>query len=166
MKGLIIIGYPGIGKSTIALKHDRYVDLDSGFTSKTDRFWQLYYCVFAASIAIQGKVVFVSSHKSNCEYLRALYADRDTDIKLAIVCPSIDLEQEWIEKLKSRYELSKEDADKRAYEFVSHNFQTSIEGLHSYKNIPVYEITSMDYKLDDYVNEAIKDLCGDSEKGE
>lgn len=148
-KGLIIIGYPGIGKSSLAKKIGNCVDLESSYFDDFKR-----YCTLAMDIADQGNIVFVSSHKRVCEYFNTVPLLENV-ARAVIICPRTTMKDEWIKKLEERYENSGLEKDYRALEFVRYNFESSIVNLCSrYENLPVYQINAMDYRLKDYVNTA------------
>ena len=68
---MIVIGYIGIGKSTLAMNQTGYIDLDSStfmFNNKRCDNWVTYYCQVAESLSKQGYVVFVSCHFDVIEY--------------------------------------------------------------------------------------------------
>ena len=63
---MIIIGYQGIGKSTLANCNLNYVDLESSnfyIDGKRADDWYKPYCKIAEHLSQQGYYVFVSSHK-------------------------------------------------------------------------------------------------------
>ena len=91
---MIIIGYPGIGKSTLAGQNN-YIDLESSnFWNKGKRpdDWYIYYCNIALDLSRQGYVVFVSSHEAVRNRLK--YAI--TDERIICIYPSLELKDEWI----------------------------------------------------------------------
>ena len=72
---MIIIGYQGIGKSTLSARNLKYVDLESSNfwfddpeTKQRVRHFNWYemYCNVAEYLSRQGYVVFVSS-KTSCK---------------------------------------------------------------------------------------------------
>lgn len=71
---MIIIGFPGIGKSSVTHAYDGdinttgYIDLESSNFVK-DENWVKEYCDLAIDLELQGYNVFVSSHKKVREYL-------------------------------------------------------------------------------------------------
>ena len=65
-KGLIIIGYQGIGKSTAAKHIPNSIDLESSLfkiDNKRHEDWYMVYAKIAVNLARQGYIVFTSSHK-------------------------------------------------------------------------------------------------------
>ena len=66
---MIIVGYPGIGKTTIAKDDYRFIDLDSGDTLIHGKHfrkkgWEEAYCKVALLLSRQGYFVFVFSNES------------------------------------------------------------------------------------------------------
>lgn len=158
-KGLIVIGYPGIGKTTAANELSNCVDLESSYFVNN-----LRYCELAMNIANQGNIVFVSSHKMVCEYFNRV-PFLENVAKAIIICPRTTMKDEWIKKLEERYENSGLEKDWRALEFVRYNYTKSIVDLCSrYENLPVYQIEAMDYKLCDYIhycrNQILNEFAG------
>lgn len=103
---MIIIGYQGIGKSTLAARNLKYIDLESSNfwfddpeTKQRVRHsnWYEMYCNVAEDLSRQGYVVFVSSHQPVREKL-------SNSKEYVIACvPSLDLKDQWIEKLHIRF---------------------------------------------------------------
>ena len=64
---MIVIGYQGIGKSTIShASKGNFIDLESGnfwVDGKRDPEWFKPYCQIALHLHKQGYVVFTSSHE-------------------------------------------------------------------------------------------------------
>lgn len=114
---MIVIGYQGIGKSTLAGRNNRFIDLESGnfwfYDEETKQKvrhgnWYKPYCNIAEHLSKQGYIVFVSSH----EVVRKQLENSSEEI---VVCyPDIKLKDEWIEKLKKRYEESGLEKDYKA----------------------------------------------------
>ena len=69
---MIIIGYQGIGKSSVSGADSGCIDLESSnFWNEGVRAddWYIYYCNIALDLSKQGFTVFTSSHKEVREYL-------------------------------------------------------------------------------------------------
>lgn len=124
---MIIIGYPGIGKSTLAEEYDSadyaslkgvfpksIIDLDSSIFHnepvvtqnsctimlnglESNDAWADQYCKVAESLSDQDHLVFVSSHEAVQKRLRK-YAG-----PVGVICPSIKLKDKWLKKLRDRY---------------------------------------------------------------
>ena len=115
---MIVIGYQGIGKSTLASRNLKYIDLESSNfwfddaeTKQRVRHsnWYEMYCNVAEDLSRQGYVVFVSSHQPVRERLL-----KSEEYVVACV-PSLDLKEQWIEKLHIRFKESGLDKDYKAY---------------------------------------------------
>ena len=126
---MIIIGYQGIGKSTLAARNLKYTDLESSNfwfddpeTKQRVRHsnWYEMYCNVAEDLSRQGYVVFVSSHQHVRERL-------SNSKEYVIACvPSLDLKDQWIEKLKLRYEETGLEKDYKAYMNAEDRFSENI----------------------------------------
>lgn len=142
---MIIIGYQGIGKSTLAKEHSKFIDLESGnffVGGKRQDDWYVIYCQIAIHLSEQGKIVCVSSHKLVRDYLLSLPSTE----KIGAIVPSIELKDKWIEKLKNRYEQSQLDKDFKAWKNAEDRYTENIkEILADIENTVV--IDDMNYSL-------------------
>lgn len=110
MKGLIICGYPGIGKSSIA-GWNNCIDLESSWFSRSeddqpipDEEWVKRYCGMARNLAMQGFTVLVSTHEAVIkEFDRILCSVRFHGYAVVIFCPSTDMKERWSYRLLRRY---------------------------------------------------------------
>lgn len=146
---MIVIGYQGIGKSTLATKSLRYIDLESSSfwfddpeTKQKIRhvMWHVMYCNVAEYLSRQGYIVFVSSHQPVRE--RLLKSD-----EYVITCvPALDLKDKWIEKLRLRYENSGLEKDYKAYMNAADRFTENVTEIMN-SGFDVLEIRDMDYDL-------------------
>ena len=131
MKGKIIIGYPGIGKSTFCSKQIDYnfIDLESSnfHNGKEPDKWYCFYAMVAEDLASQGFNILVSSHHDVVMALKMVASN--PDIPVYVICPSLELEKEWIEKLRNRYISSGLEKDRRSYERAKSNYLDDISGL-------------------------------------
>ena len=145
---MIIIGYQGIGKSTIAGKND-IIDLESGnFWYKKQRLkqWYIYYCNIAEHLSKQGYIVFVSSHEVVRKRLRKYCKE-----PVYSVFPAVDLKKEWIEKLTERYERTKLEKDFKALMNARDCYEENIKEIQR-AGFKYFEIRNMDYRLQDIVD--------------
>jgi len=154
--GCIIIGYQGIGKSSLAALDTKYIDLESGsfwIGDTRDPNWYQIYCKIAIELAIQGYIVFTSSHLVVREYLTSVPLPEQ--LKVFTCCPSIELKYLWIEKLKLRYNQSKLNKDYKSY---MNAFDCYEDNIRSIQECPVPNIllTSMKYNLKKEIQKAIK----------
>ncbi len=166
---MIVMGYQGIGKSTLARKNLRYVDLESSYfrfsgldncrvhsnNEKKENLVNgildlvaefekenLYevYCNVAENLSRQGYTVFVSSHQPVRE--RLLKSE-----EYVIVCvPTLNLKDKWIERLRLRYENSGLEKDYKAYMNAKDCFTENVNEIMR-SGFDVLEIEDMDYDL-------------------
>lgn len=145
---MIIIGYPGIGKSSVAGKND-IIDLESGnfwAEGKRPDNWYVCYCNIAEHLSKQGYIVFVSSHKVVYERLKKYSKE-----SVYAVFPAVDLKDDWVERLHNRYEKTQLPKDFRAWKGAENDFEENIYDL-KHCGIQYYEIQEMDYRLQDIVD--------------
>lgn len=150
---MIIIGYQGIGKSTLA-RHQldehgmsEYIDLESScfwHDGKRPDDWYIYYCQMAEFLSRQGFRVFISSHKVVRDFLC------DSKEQVFIICPKTDLKEGWIKRLEDRYNANPSDKNYKAWKNAEECFEQNIADLQSeIKNgYIVGIIASMEYDLD------------------
>ena len=139
---MIVIGYQGIGKTTLCNDKDanvlKCVDLESSSFFNDDGIrpddWYVYYCNIAENLSKQNCLVFVSSHK--------VVRDR--------LFPSLELKDKWIEKLRLRYENTLTEKDFKALVNAEEKYEENIKEL---KNCGLHciEINDIDYKLKELV---------------
>lgn len=142
---MIVIGYPGIGKSTLAGRDRKYIDLESSnFKIDGERSdnWYKIYCKVAEDLSRQGYIVFVSCHSVVREALRGSGED------VAVVFPVGALEKEWIAKLRDRYEQTNSFKDRMAYERARDHFYEDVVSLLNYPTRHHVWLTSMNYDLE------------------
>ena len=138
---MIIIGYQGIGKSTLAGCYN-CIDLESGnfwIDGKRDENWYIPYCNIAEHLSKQGFNVFTSSHQVVRDRLA------NSEEKVFCVFPSLALREEWISKLHLRYEATKLEKDYKAYMNAVDRYSENIKELADFKH--TWVIHSMDYDL-------------------
>lgn len=149
---MIIIGYQGIGKSTLSGKN-KCIDLESGNfwfydleTYQKVRYndWYVPYCNIANHLSEQGYIVFTSSHEVVREELKK------SKEKIYVVFPSIKLKDKWIEKLEDRYNQTGLDKDYKALMNAKDRYEENISELRKC-GLSVFEILDMDYSLDEIV---------------
>ena len=142
---MIVIGYQGIGKSTLSQKSFKYIDLESSALKKGDVRWHNWYepyCMIAEWLSRQGYTVFVSSHKEVRDYLNKFCKE-----PFCAIIPSEDIKDEWIERLRERHKQLPIDKNYRAYINAVDRFTENIREIK--KDVAdVREITSMHYELD------------------
>lgn len=146
---MIIIGYQGIGKSSVSDIETGCIDLESSnFWHAGERpdDWHIYYCNIAVDLSEQGYTVFVSSHKAVRDYLTNYM------LSTMVVCvfPSPDLKDEWIKRLQDRYEKEPSVKNYKAMMNAKERFVNNVKELHDFGHL-YYEIEDMDYDLMDIV---------------
>lgn len=144
---MIIIGYQGIGKSTLANKDLRFIDLESGnfwVDGKRADDWYKPYCQIAEHLSKQGYIVFTSSH----EVVRNQLVGSTE--KVICCAPDLSLEDKWIDKLKNRYEASGLDKDYKAYMNAAARYAENIKEIAS-GEFEVLWIRDTDYILSEVI---------------
>lgn len=139
---MIIVGYQGIGKSTLAGTYN-CIDLESSnffVNGKRNDDWYVVYCNIANHLSKQGYTVCMSSH----EVVRKELEKSEEDVY--VVYPAVSLRDEWVEKLRTRWQLTGLDKDYRAYMNAEDRYFSNIEELEQ-GGLQTYRITSMDYDL-------------------
>ena len=142
---MIIIGFQGIGKSTLARLASNVIDLESGcFWNRNYRHtdWYVYYCQIALDLSAQGNVVFTSSHQD----VRYQFYRMEPHDDIAVCYPSLELKEFWIEKLQNRYERTKLLKDEKAWARASLCYEADITELMA-SPFDKIEIDSMFYDL-------------------
>ena len=128
---MIIIGFPGIGKSSVTRAYDGdtnttgYIDLESSNFVKDDN-WAKEYCSLAIDLDLQGYNVFVSSHKAIREYLAE---KQDIFPDIMEVFPSKEMCTEWLNRLELRYMKCKTAKNERALNYMRNNFDPAVDEM-------------------------------------
>jgi hypothetical protein len=144
---MVIIGYQGIGKTTVAGKN-MCIDLESGnFWVKGKRIegWEKIYCNIAEHLSNQGYTVLMSSHK----VVRNELAFRGTDF--VVIAPCLELKDSWINRLQERYNKSGLDKDFKALMNAKDCYEENIIDLSREGKVKL--INSIDYDLEEIINE-------------
>ena len=147
---MIVLGYSGIGRTTLCEKHPgfKYVDLDSwSFRAGSSdvSLWVKTYVMVATSLSVQGYIVFLDALESVCDALL------NSGEVVLLICPSLELKSQWVKKLESRYHDSRSYDDYHAWIDADKNYEAHITKLleyekaikdvmeHLYTNIPLTE---------------------------
>ena len=155
--GVIVCGYQGIGKSTVAKDIPNVIDLESssfyGADKKTrPENWAYFYVKIAIDQALRGNDVFLSCHDSVREQLylqyHDLYDEERSYVAPLVIIPAIELKKEWENRLLDRYFISLEPKDRRAYEFHTKEFETNVNELISNTSLPLPTIFIRDINYD------------------
>ena len=169
---MIIIGFPGIGKSTLASNNDKFVDLESsyfktpGLIEKSpyyslilsdddfvkifkDDDWVVDYCKLADILSENGRIVFVSSHKAVRDYL----AKAHTSEPIVCIFPSERIKEQWVKKLEDRYMNTGLDKDYRAFIRARDHYDDDVRELYSDDGMPCkWVITDINYDLEEEID--------------
>jgi hypothetical protein len=148
---MIIIGYPGIGKSTLAGRYRYYIDLESShfndaFGVKPDG-WFIPYCKVAEDLSKQGYRVFVSCHREVQEYLH----DCSNEYVL-ILYPDIELKKKWLDRVTQRYNSDPTMKNKKAMENVEKYWDMQINSLSNSPFEHKLILEDMNYTLDNEID--------------
>ena len=144
---MILMGYPGVGKSTFCKKTPYAIDLES---SLFHDIFELYVDV-ALDLSRQNKLVMVSCHNEVYGLLLKKLKPSDS---VGILFPSDMLKDRWIGKLKDRYIRSKLKKDERAYYRATTFYDSDILAIINDfdKRFQQYKIESMLYDFNYNVN--------------
>ena len=146
---MIIVGYQGIGKSSIVKSHRGFIDLESSnffVDGKRADNWYVVYCNIANHLSEQGYSVFMSSH----EVVRSQL--KHSKQRKLIICPSLALKDEWIDRLQKRYDLTQIEKDYKALMNAVDRYSENIQELLSEDGFEKIVIDDIDYKLEDLLN--------------
>lgn len=104
------------------------------------------YCQVAEHLSRQGYVVFVSSHAAVVDFLCRIHTSADEPV--AIVYPSVELRDQWVEKLRQRFDESGLNKDYFAWLRAAWHYEEDIQAL-SQAPIVTHKLalTDMDYNL-------------------
>ena len=156
MKGLIICGYPGVGKSSVA-GWNNCIDLESSWFSydkygnriDPDEEWVGNYCMIARQLALQGYTVLLSTHQAVINHLReGKWILNKDGIRVVIFVPRADMKKAWIERLVNRYIESDKDVDMRAFVGGIQYWDFKIATIR-HSDFPVYCPNSINYDFRD-----------------
>ena len=142
---MIVIGYQGIGKSTLAGRDNRFIDLESGcFWVDGSRAadWYKPYCKIAEHLSKQGYIVFTSSHKVVRDQLK------NSGEEVVVVYPGLELKDAWIYKLERRYSKTGLDKDWKAWRNAKERYYENIEELDKESCFCRIRLKAMDYDLE------------------
>lgn len=151
---MIIIGYQGIGKTTLAQRSKDYIDLESScFFNRGYRpnNWYVFYCNIADHLSKQGYRVFVSSHAEVRNRLR-----KHSTEEIFSIVPAEELEEQWKEKLYDRWIETRYKKDFKAYLNASDRYLENIREIK--KDFLYAQIDTMDYDLEQVIEVFFNDV--------
>ena len=148
---MIILGYPGIGKTTLAKRYpDTFFDLESNEYDKTDPNWAKRYIHNATLISDAGRIVFVSTHKEVQEIL-----DNDLTIpNVYYIIPSVKLKNCWFKKAVDRLYTTYSEKDLKALNRIKDYFEEDINNILNKENNTrgIYIIQDDNYDLKNIID--------------
>jgi hypothetical protein len=150
---MILIGYQGIGKSSISNPDTSCIDLESGnmwVDGVRADDWYKPYCSMAVHLSEQGYTVFTSSHEVVRNQLRDMGAS-----DVMIICPSPKLKEQWLQRLQERYDSTQSEKDSKALLNAQDRYTENIQELIDDPDFDVYLIENIDYDLADVVEDLI-----------
>ena len=142
---MIVIGYQGIGKSSLAGRDRKFIDLESGnfwVDGKRAEDWYKPYCQIAEHLSQQGYIVFTSSHEV---VRKQLEGSREV---VVIVYPSLKIKDMWIDKLENRYHDTGLEKDYKALMNAKERFDENIRELAESNFNYKIELSRVDYDLE------------------
>ena len=159
MNGLIIIGYQGIGKSSLGTMdstNQNIIDFESSlFKINGDRTdnWNVIYCRQAVALAKQGFIVCISSHKCVREELAKYNQD---GFVIVTIAPSPKLKEEWIARLKDRYLQDPSEKNALALQNAEGHYDETVKDIASDSNFSHIYLESTNYHLRSIINKLYK----------
>ena len=150
---MIIIGYPGVGKTSLAGRYNLYIDLESSNWNSPDNIkldmWWWSYGKVAEDLSRQGYRVFVSCHPSVQKYFE------ESNEYVMVLYPSLELKEEWIKRVADRYERDRSMKNLAALNNVDLYYDKQIKALDdsSFENKLV--LKDMNYTLDNEIDNFI-----------
>ena len=173
MKGLIICGFPGIGKSSIG-GWNNCIDLESSYFSHTEdgytlssKDWAWRYCEIALDLANQGYTVLISCHESVRNFLNEKVKYRalsGCNVPIVIFRPSPNMKEAWAIRLVNRYLKSGLDKDLRAFEGAIKNWEETQQHMNG-QYLTIYYPKDITYDLRDCILKIRKkEGCDDAEE--
>ena len=160
---MIVMGYPAIGKTSLAEKGFEYIDLEAtdffvmresknGYDSFRPGDWYKIYVNQVLTLHRQGYTVLISSHKdirNRINYFRSIGQFNNED-QIFVCYPILSLKDQWIEKVKKRLEEDRSFKNIRAYDRVSKYYDQDILDLSS-APFGQIKITTMNYDFESLI---------------
>ena len=143
---MILIGYTAIGKSTLSSKRIDVIDLDSSVFCYNDKLrpnnWYEIYCNLAIYLSKQKYKVFISSHFAVRGYMKYKH-EVDSSLEVYAIVPSLELKDEWVKKLKDRYD----ETNLEFYNNAIENYDSQIKLITNAFPNNTYTINNINYDL-------------------
>lgn len=142
---MVIIGYQGIGKSSLVKRKKGFIDLESSnfrFNEKRPDMWYAYYCQVTEDLSSQGYIVFTSSHKEVRDWFRIRRKE-----KAITISPDKSLKDKWIERLETRYDRTSLEKDYRALMNAKDCYEENVTDIQRSK-LPAIILSDINYDLE------------------
>ena len=154
-KGLIICGYPGVGKSSVA-GWDNCIDLESSFFTHSipdgierswswEDEWTPAYCELAIYLAKQGFTVLTSTHQTVLNYF-----SKHCPSLAVVFCPHLEMKEDWAKRLFERWLRTKDEKDLRAFEGAINYWDKKIDYVINC-GLLAFAPDNTNYDLRDYI---------------
>lgn len=149
---MIIFGYQGIGKSSLANSPAGalYIDLESSMfrtpmhPERSEDWFQAYGNI-VCDLDKQGKFVFSACHQQIRDYIAS---EKDLNGVIAAICyPSLELREEWLYRLRQRWMDTQLPKDKAALDFAEASYSSSIKTLDKDTDYDHIILNNMNYNL-------------------
>ena len=145
---MIIIGYPGVGKTQLAAWHyNDYLDVDSSkfiFCGVRPSNWAECCVKMAEDLSKQGYDVFVNSYKEIRDLLEK------SEERVVAVYPSLELKEPWVNRLKERFETEPSSANYNAWKRAEQHYEEDINDILA-DPFQVITIEHMGYDLEELI---------------
>ena len=151
---MIIFGYQGIGKSTLANSPsgESYIDLESSMfrtpmhPERSEDWFQAYGNI-VYDLNKQNKFIFSACHQQIRDYITS---EKDLKGVMSVICyPSIELREEWLYRLRQRWIDTQLPKDKAALDYAEASYSSSIKALDKDTDYDHLILTKMNYNLHD-----------------
>lgn len=151
---MIIFGYQGIGKSTLANRNidTIFIDLESSMfrtpmhPERSEDWFQAYGNI-VYDLNKQNKFIFSACHQQIRDYIAS---EKDLKGVMGVICyPSIELREEWLYRLRQRWIDTQLPKDKAALDYAEASYSSSIKALDKDTDYDHLILTKMNYNLHD-----------------
>ena len=151
---MIIFGYQGIGKSTLANRNidTIFIDLESSMfrtpmhPERSEDWFQAYGNI-VYDLNKQNKFIFSACHQQIRDYIAS---EKDLKGVMSVICyPSIELREEWLYRLRQRWIDTQLPKDKAAVDYAEASYSSSIKALDKDTDYDHLILTKMNYNLHD-----------------
>ena len=147
--GLVIIGYPGIGKTSASNPSEGIIDFESSFFRENgisrNEDWHITYVRQAIDLANQGYIPLLSSHKVVRDDNNLIEYSRQKNNRVVTIAPMPDLQEKWLKRLKDRYNYNPSSANYASYTRATNHFEEDVIDMSSEKYFSHIYINDLGY---------------------